>query len=96
MHLTIHDRVVLLSSDYLPDTVSFVARLAEMDQGGFIANEITLVAKTPESLIELGKDLMLAGAQLRQFVAEWPEGTERVPELPREAVANGHTSDKAA
>jgi hypothetical protein len=71
---TIKERVEFRSADFQEDSGDFVAILTILDKGGFDIGLVQLVVNTPEALIELGQDLMLAGAQLRQFVDEWPEG----------------------
>jgi hypothetical protein len=94
VNFTIKERVEFRSADFQEDTRDFVANLAIYDLGGFEVGLVKLVVNTPEALIELGKDLMLAGAQLRQFVDEWPEGLK--PEHPKEEHANGYSRKEAA
>ncbi len=94
-------RVVLASSDYLPATVSFVARLAELDAGGSVVSMIHWITYSPENLIELGQDLIQAGEQLKQYQAENPwEDTspekESLQTIMDKGEANGHSSEKAA
>lgn len=94
INFTIKERVEFKSADFQEDTRDFVASLGIYDLGGFDIGMIKLVANTPEALIELGKDLIMAGAQLMQFVDEWPESLK--PEPPKEEHANGYSGKEAA
>ena len=87
---TIKERIEFRSADFQENNGDFVAKLAIYDLGGFDIGLLQLVVNTPEALIELGKDLMLAGAQLRKFVKDWPESLQ--PEQPKTEAANGYAT----
>jgi hypothetical protein len=90
---TIKERVEFRSADFQEKSEDFVANLAIYDLGGFDIGLLQFVVNTPEALIELGKDLMLAGAELRQFVKDWPENLKS--EQLKTEIANGYATKVA-
>jgi hypothetical protein len=111
LDITIKERLAFVSASRLEDSGYFSAHIMVLDGGGFDIGMLNLITSTPDELIGLGKDLVFAGEQLRQYElaeAEWPpvnplvavpdlDAVDRIMQTVKILeVANGHSDGKAA
>jgi hypothetical protein len=68
MHVTLNYRQVLLKSEIVSKLCRIV--IAEMDGGGEIVSTIEFLNDNPDSLIDLGQDIIMAALNLKQQLAQ--------------------------
>jgi hypothetical protein len=102
MEITADSKVILFASDFLANGI-FIGRLGVFSESGEKMDEIILCTYSPETLIDLGQDLVEAGEKLQQLHAEFPTLAEieanlapLSPTETQQGAYDGHTSDKAA